>query len=301
MNWDIIRKGVTAMKKRLFIGILAFCMLCSTACKYVSPETPSEDSTATNSTSATTVPEPTADYSHVPFTPVYSSEDYFESKEYYCDSIKETHYYLFHEPLRDIDEPMPLVIFFHGKGDSVTESHLGTAGPIVKSLMELENQDFRYSTYTLVPSSPLSHEGGWTIYQILAFRIVLSDVLNRYNIDKDRIYVSGISMGGFMTCQLVSEMPDTFAAAVPLSGAGTLMSPEKAGGTAFRIYHYTDDPVVSVTRSRELYQQLVKTKHPNVELIEYPTGSHISPIYTVFQSDRDAFFSWLFSQRRSSS
>jgi len=289
------------MKKRLFIGILAFCMLCSTACRYISPEAPSEDSTATNSASATTVPEPTIDYSDVPFTPVYSTEDYFETLQYDCDNIKETIYYLFHEPLRDIDEPMPLVIFFHGKGDSVTAANPGTATPIVKSLMALENQDYRYSTYTLVPSTPLSHEGQWTTYQILAFRVLLWDVLNRYNIDKDRIYVSGISMGGFMTCRLVSEMPDTFAAAVPLSGAGTLMSPEKARGTAFRIYHYTDDPVVSVTRSRDLYQQLVNANHPNVELIEYPTGSHISPIYTVFQSNRDAFFSWLFSQRRSSS
>ena len=286
------------MKKRLFISILAFCLLCSTACRYISPE----ESSATNNTSNTsdtTVESSTIDYSTLPFTPVYSTEDYFETLQYRCDSVKETIHYLFHEPLRDSGEPMPLVIFFHGKGDSVTAANPGTATPIVKSLMELENQDYRYSTYTLVPSTPLSHEGQWTTYQILAFKVLLWDLLHRYNIDKDRIYVSGISMGGFMTCRLVSEMPDTFAAAVPLSGAGTLISPEKAKGTAFRIYHYTDDPVVSVTRSRDLYQQLVGVNHPNVAFTEYPTGSHISPIYTVFQSDRDAFFSWLFSQRLS--
>ncbi len=259
--------------------------------------------TTTFTSTLTTIYNPstrkTINYDALPFTPVHTTEDYFETLQFYDDVSKETVHYLFHEPLRDSGEPMPLVIFLHGKGDSVTASYPGTATPLVRSLMELENENYEYSTYTLVPSTPLAHEGQWTICQVVAFQTLLYDLIERYNIDEKRIYISGVSMGGFMTCQLVSEMPDTFAAAVPLSGAENLWGPLDAHGTAFRIYHVATDPVVDVSRSRSLYQQLLDTNHPNVEYTEYPTGSHIFPIYTVFESNRDAFFSWLFSQRRS--
>jgi len=285
------------MKKSLIAFVLTvclLCMLCFTACVPVFFQ---DDATKQNTTD-TTATTAAIDYNALPFTPVYSTEEYFETLEFYDDTTKETVHYLFHQPLRHSGEPMPLVIFLHGKGDSVTAAYPGTATPMVNSLMALENQDYQYSCYTLVPSTPLAHEGQWTTYQVFAFKMLLWDLINRYNIDKSRIYLSGISMGGFMTCQLVSELPDTFAAAVPLSGAQNLSSPEDAQETAFRIYHVTNDPVVSVMCSRALYDQLSNSNHPNVEFTEYPTGSHISPIYTVFESDRNAFFSWLFSQRR---
>lgn len=248
--------------------------------------------TTTQPTSTTTI-----DYESLPFTPAYSTREYFKALDFYDDVTELTVKYLFHEPLRDSGEPMPLVIFLHGKGDSVTIDSPGTATPMVRSMMALENESYHYGAYTLVPSTPLAHEGNWTDFQVFAFKMLLWDLIDRYNIDESRIYLSGVSMGGFMTCRLVSEMRGTFAAAVPLSGAQNLRSPLESHGTAFRIYHVATDTVVNVSRSRSLYQQLVASGHPQVEYIEYPDGSHISPIYTVFEHDRDAFFGWLFSQK----
>lgn len=279
------------MKNRLIAFVLTVCMLCFTACSAKSPEDNSDaqNATGTNTTNTNTSL----------FTPVYSTEDYFETRYYYDDVTKSSVHYLFHQPLRHSDEPVPLVIFLHGKGDSVTAASPGTASPIIYSLMTLENESRKYSAYTLVPSTPLAHEGDWNRGQVLAFKKLLRDIIEQYNIDADRIYLSGISMGGFMTCQLVSEMPDTFAAAVPLSGAQNLLSPLNLHRTAFRIYHVATDPVVDVSYSRSLHQQLLNANHPNVEYIEYPDGSHISPLYTVFESGREEFFDWLFSQRLS--
>ncbi len=250
------------------------------------PTTTTTESTTTTTSSDTQT-----------FKPVYFTEEYFESLTFHDDATEQTVYYLFHEPLRHSDKPMPLVIFLHGKGDTVAAISPGTATPIVNSLMMLENTSNEYSTYTLVPSTPLSYEGDWTNSQVSAFKTLLRDIIKRYNIDADRIYLSGISMGGFMTCRLVSEMPNTFAAAVPLSGAQNLSIPSDAHRTAFRIYHSATDEVVNVSCSRMLYQQLLNSEHPNVQYIEYPDGSHISPLYTVFQSNSEEFFSWLFSQR----
>lgn len=290
------------MQKHLLALVLTSCVLCLTACSPAAHEGGSTTQNATATTATTTPPTTTTttiDRNDLPFTPVYSTEDYFETLQFYDDVTEETVHYLFHEPLRDSDEPMPLVIFLHGKGDSVTAASPGTAAPMVHSLMALENQSYEYSTYTLVPSTPLALEGQWTDFQVLAFKMLLWDLIDRYNIDENRIYLSGISMGGFMTCRLVSDMPGTFAAAVPLSGARNLSSALASHDTAFRIYHVATDPVVDVSCSRSLYQQLLDSNHPSVEYIEYPTGSHISPLYTVFDADRDAFFSWLFSQRLS--
>ena len=284
------------MKKSIVAFILTVCMLCFTAC---STESPQGSSTAQTTTDTSTTFSTTTDTNSSLFTPVNSTEEYFKTLEFYDYVTQQTIHYLFHEPLRHSEEPVPLVIFLHGRGDTVTAISPGTADPMVQALMALENENDEYSTYTLVPSTPLAYEGDWTNSQVLAFKTLIYDIIGQYNIDLDRIYISGISMGGFMTCRLVSEMPYIFAAAVPLSGAQNISFPSGSHRTAFRIYHVATDPVVNVSCSRSLHQQLLNSNHPNVEYVEYPDGSHISPLYTVFGSDREEFFDWLFSQHLS--
>lgn len=273
------------MLRKITAVFTALCVLFTiTACR------------PTNSVDETT--PTTHPYELLPFTPVTSTQQYFESMSYYDDIVETTIHYLFHKPLRDTGEAAPLVIFLHGRGDAVSEDYPGTATQFVESLMHLENQSYVYGAYTMVPITPFSYEGNWSGFQIWAFKQLIPKLIEQYHIDPKRVYISGISMGGFMTCQLVSGMPpDTFAAAVPLSGARKISSPELRHNTAFRIYHVATDPVVSVSSSQALYQELVEANHPAVEYIEYESGNHISPLYTVFVEDRDAFFAWLFNQR----
>ena len=222
---------------------------------------------------------------------------YFTQMEYTDGSTNDTVHYLFHEPRGESAEPLPLVIFLHGKGDSVSMNDLGTADPMVESLMELQTVDNSYNAYTLVPITPFSYEGDWTFSQVETFKAMLPKIVEQYNIDPKRVYVSGISMGGFMTCRLVSEMPEFFAAAVPLSGSLLIDFPWEVLGTSFRIYHVATDSVVAVTCSQQLYEQLSYHNHPNLKYVEYETGNHISPLYTVFYEDQKEFFGWLFEQQ----
>ncbi len=260
--------------------------------------TQSTESTTIQSTTETEATTTTTEPTEPPFTPVYTAEQYFEEFTFYDEVTEEDIEYLFHEPLRQSDEPFPLTIFLHGRGDPVCHTYTGTATPFVLSLIALENKDSAYGCYTLVPCTPLSYEGDWTFAQVTAFKKLLYELIETYNIDESRIYISGVSMGGFMTCRLVSELPDMFAAAIPLSGAQNLSWPGRARDTAFRIYHAATDTIVHVSCSRNLYQQLLNAQHPNVAYVEYPTGAHITPIYTVFEANREEFFSWMFSQRR---
>ena len=270
-----------------------------------SQETSSEVSDTTSTVEAESSTEPsssetinTSSYNEdVPFTPIDSVKDYFESKTYSLDTEKTVHY-LFHEPIRETGKDYPLIIFLHGLGDTVNINALGTASQLVNSLIALENQSEKYSTYTLIPSTPLASEGWWTTEQLSALKSLIGRVAKDYDVDLTRVYIMGISMGGMVTCQLLNEVsPYSFAAAVPMSGANNLKNPAELSATAIRIYHVASDSVVDVSQSRDLYRQLIGAGHQKAEYIEFEFGSHTSPLHDVFIKDREGFFDWLFAQK----
>lgn len=291
------------MRKLLVLLLMVFLVFTFAACEKT--DTPTTDSTKNEEHSFSSTEKETHSSAatefqqeelHVPFTPISSVEDYFDLYKFTPPESAGNIQYLFHQPIRQTGRAYPLIIFLHGLGDTVNERQMGTAGPLVTSLIRLENDSELYSTYTLVPTTPLANEGWWKDWQFNFLKELIPHLVENYNIDAKRIYVTGISMGGYTTCRLVNYMPpDTFAAAVPLSGAYDLIKPDAFLNTAFRIYHSEKDTVVNVSCSRSLYQQLLFCKHPNAEYIEYEDGSHTSPLYSVY-NDR-SFFRWLFAQR----
>ena len=223
-------------------------------------------------------------------------KNYFKYKGYAPPNMVGMIRYLFHEPIWDTGKDYPLIIFLHGLGDDVNTPNFGTAGPLIDQLIALENQEEFFSAYTLVPVTPGSNEGWWTSWQLDFLKNLIYQLVEDYNIDPKRIYLTGISMGGYTTCDLVNQMPpNTFAAAVPLSGARQLQNPTDLYNTAFRIYHCKDDTVVAVSCSRSLDYQLRQAEHPNAEYIEFPDGGHISPLYKVYYDI--SFYHWLFAQQ----
>ena len=265
--------------KRFFLLLTGLALILSfVACKNVNPQIPTltTDPAETAEPTAEETSEPTAEPSSEPtqptkptqpkpsvpentgpveFTPVTSSESYFETKAYTPPGKVGDIQYLFHEPIRNTGKSYPLIIFLHGLGDRISERSLGTSTQLVKTLMQLENQKEEFSAYTLVPITPYGSEGWWVNWQLEFLKQLIYELPKSYNIDPKRIYVTGISMGGYTTCQLLSEMkPDTFAAAVPLSGAYNLINPVAVNNTAIRIYHSALDTVVDVSCSRSLYQ-----------------------------------------------
>ncbi len=235
---------------------------------------------------------------HIRLDYIVSSADYFKNKTFAMGSDSIIHY-LFHEPIRDTQKDYPLIIFLHGLNNDVSINNLGASTKLVNSLIELENESESFSTYTLVPSTPLPSEGWWTQSQKDALIALIRKLVATYNIDPTRIYVTGVSMGGMVTCELVDECPNSFAAAVPLSGCTRMSVPENAKSTAFRIYHAIYDDVVSIESARGFYQQLVNSNHPNVELFELESPSHSAPLAAAYENDFREFFGWLFNQKLS--
>ena len=126
----------------------------------------------------------------------------------------------------------------------------------------------------------------------------LKELLDTYlampQVDKDRIYVMGLSMGGMGTFDLAIRYPEVFAAAVPICGIVNPARLSAAKDVKFRIYHGDADNIVPVEGSRQAYKAL-KAAGADVEYIEFPGVNHGS--WTPAFNDSE-FMGWLFNQKK---
>ena len=123
---------------------------------------------------------------------------------------------------------------------------------------------------------------------------LLDSILNKYSIDKSRIYISGISMGGFGTWNMLMRRPEIFAAAVPVCGGADPSMAAAVKSIPIRTFHSTGDPVVPVSGTREM-TAAVKAAGGNIEYKEYPSDSHNCWTDAFHEPD---LTDWLFSQKK---
>lgn len=115
-------------------------------------------------------------------------------------------------------------------------------------------------------------------------------------VDQNRLYIMGLSMGGMGTFELLSRLPNTFAAAIPICGGGepSLVS-KYATNTALWIFHGDKDDVVLPEHSREMYAAL-QAAGADVQYTEFPGVNHNSWDPTFKQ---EGLLKWLFSNKLS--
>ncbi len=104
---------------------------------------------------------------------------------------------------------------------------------------------------------------------------LLDSVVKDYNIDKDRIYVTGLSMGGYGTYDIIGRRPNYFAAAMPMCGGGDIATAPLIAHMPLWIFHGADDNVVPTNRSRIMVDALQKAGG-DPRYTEYPGVNHFS-------------------------
>ncbi len=113
--------------------------------------------------------------------------------------------------------------------------------------------------------------------------------------DPGRLYIGGLSMGGFGTFDIIARYPGFFAAAFPICGGGdTAMASAIAGKTAVWIFHGSADPLVSVEYSRQYYHAL-QQHGADVLYSEYPGVRHDSWDSAFAEKN---LLPWLFSKTK---
>ncbi|KIA98414.1 phospholipase [Flavobacterium sp. KMS] len=194
--------------------------------------------------------------------------------------------YALHIPA-DIKEKKPLLIFLHGSGEKGTDiEKVKIHGPF-KYL-----KDHKLDAYVLAPQCPEGEE--WDA-EVL-YRLILK-IQKENNIDSDRIYVTGLSLGGWGTWNLAFAHPDMFAAIVPISGFVDLIQLEqtcKIAKIPTRIFHGLMDDVVNIDYAIAIYKELKKC-NSNVELTIFDDAGHDSwsRVY-----DNQEIYDWMFKQVR---
>ena len=193
----------------------------------------------------------------------------------------------------DPDRTWPLLLFLHGageRGDSLDA--VSVHGPIKERRagrdLPLASPTSRF--IVVAPQVPAGER--WTVGRIAA---ALDDALDTYRIDRDRVYVTGLSMGGFGTWEAITRMPERFAAAVPICGGGLPLGVEAARDVPVWAFHGAMDTVVPVEASVAMVRAL-RAAGGDVRFTVYPDAGHDA--WTATYAD-PAVYDWLLSHRLS--
>jgi predicted peptidase len=124
---------------------------------------------------------------------------------------------------------------------------------------------------------------------------VVKKIIREEGVDKKRVYITGLSMGGMGTFEGVYRFPELFAAALPICGGGDVKSyDERVKKIPFWAFHGAADAVVDVKYSRDMVERL-KSLNAQVKYSEYPGVNHNSWDNAFAEPE---FLSWMFSKRK---
>ncbi len=192
--------------------------------------------------------------------------------------------YALHIP-ENSKEKKPLIVFLHGSGEKGTDiEKVKIHGPF--KYLKTHNLD----AYVLAPQCP---ENEYWDSEVL-YRLILK-IQKEYNVDTNRIYLTGLSMGGWGAWNLAFAHPETFAALVPIAGfvdRVPMIENCKIAAIPIRIFHGLLDNVVDVNYSIAIYKK-IKTCNANIELTIFDDANHDSwsRVY-----DTKEIYDWMFKQ-----
>jgi predicted peptidase len=183
-------------------------------------------------------------------------------------------------------ESWPLLLFLHGAGERGENlDRVKVHGP-PKLLAAGKELPF----IVVSPQCP-TRSRGWQPHELSA---LLDEIVEKYKVDKDRICVTGLSMGGFGTWALAAYAPDRFAALAPICGGGDPNIARRLSHVPIWVFHGAKDPTVPIKRSEEMVEALKKASG-NVKFTVYPEAGHDS--WTQAYNDPE-LFEWLLQQKR---
>jgi predicted peptidase len=216
----------------------------------------------------------------------------------------------------------PLVLFLHGAGESGSDNEIHLTASQGATVWAKLQEQARHPCFVLAPQNPKDPRAtspsdfgrmGWTSLMKKGFAdpfvpepalrtvfAVLQKVMADYNVDRSRVYATGLSMGAFGVFAMNVDHPDTFAAIVAICGGLDPARASMLAGKAIWIFHATKDPIVNVRFSRNSVQALRDTGG-TPRYTEYGKRTYFSPTAHLswVPAYADAVMrDWLFEQSK---
>ena len=213
-------------------------------------------------------------------------------------------YQIYAPELKD-NAKVPVILLLHGAGERGNDNKRQTAhgfkdiieyskannkpviiiAPQCPKSMQWVNVKWNTKSHSMpeFPSTPLR----------LALELLESKVKSS-PIDRNRIYITGLSMGGYGTWDAISRKPEYFAAALPLCGGADVKQAAKLSKLPIWTIHGDKDKAIPVSRSRDIAKAL-KDAGGKITYTEQPGAGH--NIWTRTYSDKK-ILDWLFNQKK---
>ena len=201
------------------------------------------------------------------------------------------------------EQKAPLVVFLHGAGERGSDNKAQLTHGREMMLIAAK----KYGAFVLVPQCPggekwvdvdwgkSEHKMPEKPAQPMRLLVELIAKLQaQYPIDTDRLYVMGLSMGGYGTWDTIQRYPVMFAAAVPICGGGDETQAQRIAKVPVWAFHGGKDTAMPVSRSRNMINA-IKAAGGEPKYTEYPEVGHFAWV-PAFKDPE--MLKWLFAQKR---
>lgn len=202
-------------------------------------------------------------------------------------------------------EKYPLILFLHGAGERGNDNEIQLS--YIDQIFGSENFRNKYPAFVIVPQCPTDKrwvEVDWSLRSHiipdsmsdpmrLTMALLIATIQN-FPIDSQRIYVTGLSMGGYGTWDIIARFPEIFAAAIPICGGGDENTANAIKDIPIWAFHGTLDKLVPVERSRNMIAA-IKNNGGSPKYTEVPDKGHL--VWNVAYAT-PGLWDWFFSQHK---
>ncbi len=184
-------------------------------------------------------------------------------------------------------EKWPFVLFLHGRGESGDDLELVKKHGVAKIVEKRDDFPF------IVVSPQCPNEAWWPDIAD-SLDALLDDVLPRNAVDLQRVYLTGLSMGGYGAWRLAALRPERFAAIAPICGGGDPYWALRLKDIPAWVFHGADDEVVPMSESERMVRAL-KAVDGDVRFTVYPGVKHDSWTQTYHNPE---LYKWFLEHKR---
>ncbi len=195
-------------------------------------------------------------------------------KEIYLRKAGEKLNYIVYIP-NQFQKFLPMIVFLHGAGERGKKiENLKRHG-----IPKLITEGYEYNAVILVPQCHESRVWNNLVDDLIG---VINDVANKYDVDKNKISITGGSMGGFGTWEMGLTFPNIFSAIAPICGGGLSWRASNLINVPVYAYHGKKDKIVPLVYSQLMVDAVVDS-HGMAELIVFKDLEHNDTIDKAYR------------------